>query len=59
VSQKKRPQSLEGFEPKTELVKKLLELRRRIVASGEPLLDWDDVQREALERRFEEEASSR
>jgi hypothetical protein len=51
-----RPKKQDGWEPKTDLVKTLLEIRKRIVASGEPLLDWEDLQREALEKRFEEEA---
>lgn len=37
--------------PRTPLGAKLLEIRRRIVASGRPLLDWDSVEREVAERR--------
>lgn len=37
--------------PRTPLGEKLLEIRRRIVASGQPLLDWDGVEREVAERR--------
>ena len=40
-----------GFQPKTPLGRRLRELRKRIVASGEPLLDWDDLEREIAERR--------
>jgi hypothetical protein len=40
-----------GFQPKTPLGRRLWELRKRIVASGEPLLDWDDLEREIAERR--------
>ena len=30
--------------PRTPLGKKLLEIRRRIVASGRPLLSWEDIE---------------
>ncbi len=30
---------------------RLIKIRERIVASGEPLLDWDDIEREVRERR--------
>jgi hypothetical protein len=39
------------FQPKTELGRQLWELRKQIVASGEPLLDWEDLEREIAERR--------
>jgi hypothetical protein len=35
----------------TPLAKKLWEIRQRIVASGVPLLDWDDIEREVRQRR--------
>lgn len=41
----------EEFHPRTELGRRLWELRKKIVASGEPLLDWDDIEREVAERR--------
>jgi len=41
------------YTPKTELAKRLWEIRKRIVASGTPLLDWEDVAREVAERRGE------
>jgi hypothetical protein len=37
--------------PRTPLGKKLLEIRRRIVASGCPLLSWEDIEREIMEQR--------
>jgi hypothetical protein len=37
--------------PRTLLGKKLLEIRQRIVASGRPLLDWEDIDRELAEQR--------
>ncbi len=50
------------YQPKTELGKKLWELRQQIVASGVPLLDEEGIRREVAERRggvewreFEEE----
>ena len=38
-------------QPRTELGKRLLEFRRRIIASGAPLLDWDGLEREVRSRR--------
>jgi hypothetical protein len=35
----------------TPLAKKLWELRQKIIASGVPLLDWDDIEREVQDRR--------
>jgi hypothetical protein len=37
--------------PRTPLGKKLLEIRQKIVASGRPLLDWEDIDREIAEQR--------
>lgn len=37
--------------PRTPLGKKLLEIRHRIVASGRPLLSWEDIEREIIEQR--------
>ena len=39
------------YAPKTSLGRRLWAIRERIVASGEPLLDWDDIDREIAERR--------
>jgi hypothetical protein len=39
------------YEPKTSLGKQLKELRAEIVASGEPLLDWEGIQHKKAERR--------
>jgi hypothetical protein len=39
------------FQPRTPLGRSLWELRKQIVASGEPLLDRDDLEREVAERR--------
>lgn len=43
------------FHPKTELAKRLWEIRLRSIASGEnkALLDWKGVQKEVAERRGE------
>jgi hypothetical protein len=43
------------FIPKTELASRLWEIRKRIIASGEPLLDWDGVEKEVSQRRGERE----
>ena len=39
-----------SYRPRTPLGLKLWEIRKRIVASGEPLLGWDDIEREVAER---------
>jgi hypothetical protein len=36
---------------RTPFGKKLLEIRQRILASGRPLLDWDDIDREMVVQR--------
>jgi hypothetical protein len=41
--------------PSTELGKELSRIRDRIVASGEPLLSWAEIEREVAERRGEAE----
>lgn len=38
-------------EPRTALGRRLAELRRRIVASGAPLLDWNELDQEIRARR--------
>jgi hypothetical protein len=45
------PTPEEYFEPRTPLGRQLWELRKRIVASGEPLLDREQIEREVVERR--------
>ena len=50
-TQTKAPTSDAGRTPRTPLGKKLLEIRQKIVASGRPLLDWDDIDRELAEQR--------
>ena len=47
------PKPVSAFTPRTELASRLWEIRKRIVASGEPLLDWDGVQKELSQRRAE------
>jgi hypothetical protein len=39
--------------PRTPLGERLLRIRERIVASGEPLLSWAEIEREVAERRGE------
>lgn len=43
--------------PRTSLGRQLWEIRERIVASGAPLLDWDEIEEELADRRggFDEE----
>ncbi len=40
-----------SYQPKTALGKRLWEIRSRIVASGQPLLGWEEIKREVTERR--------
>ncbi len=37
--------------PRTSLGERLAQIRERIVASGEPLLSWGEIERELAERR--------
>ena len=41
------------FQPKTTLGRKLWEIRQKIVASGQPLLGWEEVEKEVSARRNE------
>jgi hypothetical protein len=53
-SETPQPTATEGaldYIPKTELVKKLLELRMKIVESGQPLLTHECLEQEIAERR--------
>ena len=45
--------SLPPEQPRTELGRKLWGIRQRIVASGAPLLDWDQIEAEVAVRRGE------
>lgn len=49
----------EEFHPRTPLGRRLWEIRKRIVESGEPLLDGEDLEREIAERRGGAAESSR
>lgn len=42
-----------SFRPRTELGRRLWEIRQRIVRSGVDLLDWDGIEREVRMRRGE------
>jgi hypothetical protein len=39
--------------PRTIMGAKLWKLRKKIVASGTPLLDWDAIEQEVIERKGE------
>jgi hypothetical protein len=41
------------FQPVTTLGRKLWEIRQQIVASGEPLLGWEELEQEVTERQNE------
>lgn len=45
------------YRPRTTLGQRLWDIRARIVASGNPLLSWDDLDRELAERRGEPEGN--
>jgi hypothetical protein len=42
-------------QPRTALGKQLSRIRDRIIASGEPLLSWNEVEEEIADRRGEAE----
>jgi ribosomal protein S24E len=50
----KQKEALVLLKTKTDLGRQLAEIRARIVASGETLLDWDDLEREIADRRNEQ-----
>lgn len=45
------PDVLDGVTPRTELGKTLAAIRAEIIASGEPMLDNDELEHEIVERR--------
>jgi len=45
--------SPEAYRARTRLGKKLMAMRKRVAASGQPLLDWDEIRREVADRRGE------
>jgi|SRR5437016_4437761 len=47
--------AIESYKPRTPLGRRLWEIRAKIVASGEPLLGWEEIEREVAERRGEAE----
>ena len=47
----KTPTSTTERIARTPLGKKLLEVRQKIIASGRPLLDWEDIDREIAQQR--------
>jgi len=44
--------------PRTRLGERLLRIREKIIASGEPLLSWEEIEREVADRRGEAEHRS-
>ncbi len=49
---RRRPSTVEpAYQPRTDLGRELWELRQKIVAAGEPLLDADEIDREVARRR--------
>jgi hypothetical protein len=60
-----RPSNTPHVEPtrlgaaRTLLGERLAQIREKIVASGEPLLSWEEIEREVAERRGERDHQSR
>lgn len=50
-----RNQDDDEYKPKTALGRKLMSIRAKIIASGEPLLNWEEIEREVAERRGEDD----
>jgi len=50
-TQTKVPMPTRECTARPPLGKKLLEMRQKILASGRPLLDWDDIDREITQQR--------
>jgi hypothetical protein len=50
-TQTKVPTSTTERTARTPLGKKLLEVRQKILVSGRPLLDWDDIDSEIAQQR--------
>jgi hypothetical protein len=46
----------DSFHPKTELGRLFWESRRKVLASGQPLLNWDDIDRLLSRNRGEDES---
>jgi hypothetical protein len=46
-----RQETVAEYVPQTPLGQRLWQIRQEIVESGEPLLSWDDIEREVAERR--------
>ena len=44
-----------SFEGKTSLGQRLWKIRSRLIAAGEPLLGWEEIEQEIAERRGETE----
>ena len=42
---------LSSYTPKTSLGEKLIEVRKKIIISGENLLEWKEIEKEISERR--------
>jgi hypothetical protein len=52
-------QSQNSFIPRTELGRRLLRIRRKILASGQPLLHWNNIESELRDRRGEANEETR
>ncbi len=45
----------EAYQPRTALGRRLMSIRAKIIASGEPLLNWEEIEKEVAEGRGEAE----
>jgi len=55
IASRSSDQCEEVYQPRTALGRRLMSIRAKIVASGEPLLNWQDIEQEIAERRGEAE----
>ena len=46
-------EATQRFVPKTQFGRRLWKIRERILASGQPLLGWEQIEQDLLERRGE------
>jgi hypothetical protein len=51
ITEEIEPIPTTSYIPKTPLGRRLWEIRARIVASGEPLLGWEEIEREVAKRK--------
>lgn len=53
ISDQTASAATERFVPQTQFGRRLWKIRAKIVASGQPLLEWEQIEQDLLERRGE------